>query len=119
MHYSNPRLYTVIDDWPCGHYRTTATFAIEQHPKRGERAVRITVDPKSGRPSNPKKLTYARHMRIVDGDDGRTYILALTTYGSIYVVKGDMQFQQEYISIGDPCYADLLALFDAEAETKP
>jgi hypothetical protein len=119
MHYSNPRLYTVIDDWPYGHARTTATFAIEQHPTRGERGVRTTIDPKSGRPSKPKALTYARHARIVDGDDGRTYIMQLTTYGTIYVMKGDMHFEQEYISIGDPRYADVLALFDTEEEQKP
>jgi hypothetical protein len=41
-----------------------ARFWIEQTPK-GERAVRQTN-------GAAKKLTYARKMRIVDGDDGRT-----------------------------------------------
>jgi hypothetical protein len=119
MYYSNPRLHAVINDWPYGRDHTTAIFTIERHPTRGERALRTTTDPKTGRPSKPKALTYARNARIVDCDDGRTYILELTPYGSIRVMKGDMQYQQEYISIGDPRYADVRALFDAEAETKP
>jgi len=39
--YSNPRLSADVPDWPSGRYRTIATFAVEKHPKGGERLVRV------------------------------------------------------------------------------
>ena len=41
--YSNPRMSATIEDWPSGSKRVTAVFTIEQHAKRGERAVRMTT----------------------------------------------------------------------------
>jgi hypothetical protein len=41
--YSNPRMHAVIENWPSGHDRVTATFSIETDPKRGQRAVRVTT----------------------------------------------------------------------------
>lgn len=105
--YSNPRMAATIADWPHGSQRVTAQFSIEQDPKRGERAVRVTT-------GAPKKLTFARKMRIVDGDDGRTYILALSHYGQmVSVMRGDMKFNHETISETDPRCAELLKLFEA------
>jgi hypothetical protein len=104
--YSNPRLQAVIADWPSGSKRVEARFWIEQTPK-GERAVRQTN-------GAAKKLTYARKMRIVDGDDGHTYIAALTTYGHITIHRGDMKFNEESVFERDPAYAELRALFDME-----
>lgn len=100
--YSNPRLTATIENWPSGSHRVTATFSIETHPKRGERAVRVTT-------GAPKKLTFADKMRIVDGDDGRTYIAALTPYGTISITQGNMQFTEESFFPRDACYADLRA----------
>ena len=111
MQYSNPRTNATIEHWPTGRYTTTAIFHIETHPKRGQRAVRVTHHPITGKPAAPKKLTFARQARIVDGDDGRTYILELRMYGSIHIMKGDMQYSHEHIMVGDTRYADLLALF--------
>jgi hypothetical protein len=108
--YSNPRIEAVIENWPSGSLRTTATFRIEAN-NRGERATRTTINPKNGRVSAPKLLTYATKMRIVDGSDGRTYIAALTAFGHISVFQSNMQFQQEAIFDRDPRYADILALF--------
>jgi hypothetical protein len=102
--YTNPRLSAVIADWPNGGHRVTATFSIESDAKRGERAVRITT-------GAPKKLTFARKMRIVDGDDGRTYIATLTAYGHITIMRGDMKYQHESVFEREPRYAELLALF--------
>jgi len=102
--YSNPRLTAVIENWPSGSKRVTARFSIEADPKRGERAVRETT-------GAAKKLTFARKMRIVDGDDGRTYIATLTDYGHITIFKGDMKFHHETVFERDPQYAELLALF--------
>jgi hypothetical protein len=59
----------------------------------------------------PKKLTYARKMRIVDGDDGRTYIAALTRYGHITIHRGDMQFHEETVFESEGRYSELRDLF--------
>lgn len=104
MKYSNPRMSATIENWPSGSKRVTARFEIEQHPKRGERAVRTTD-------GAPKKLTFAKLARIVDGDDGRTYIAELTIYGSISIMRGDMKFQHETIHSRDPRYSEALELF--------
>ena len=101
--YSNPRLSATIEDWPSGKHRVTAHFAIET-TKRGERGVRTTT-------GAPKTLTYARKARIVDGDDGRTYIAELTLYGHVSVMRGDFKFQEESIHPGDARYPAALALF--------
>ena len=113
--YSNPRLEAVIADWPIGRNRTTATFRIERDPKRGERAVRTTV-------GKPKTLTYAVKARIVDGDDGKTYIAELGLGGGmISIMQGDMKYQKEVIHQFDAStdwketterFKQVLALFD-------
>lgn len=103
MIYTNPRMRAVINDWPSGSRRVMATFLVEQNAK-GERAVRITT-------GAAKKLTYAVKVRIVDGDDGRTYIAELTVYGHISIMRGDMKIQQETFFPGNPGYASVLELF--------
>lgn len=110
--YSNPRREAIIDNWPIGRTRTTAVFAIETVPGKGQRGTRFTIDPKTGKPSAIKKLTYARRARIVDGDDGRTYIAELSSYGFVSIMRGDMKFQEEVIHRDNPQYQAALALFD-------
>ena len=102
--YTNPRMSAVIENWPHGSQRVTATFSIETDPKRGQRATRITT-------GMAKKLTFARQMRIVDGDDGRTYIAALTL-GHVTIFKGDMKFYHESVFESDPRYNSLRELFN-------
>ena len=110
--YSNPRMSAVIENWPHGSQRVTAAFHIEIDARRGQRAVRVTT-------GAPKKLTFANQMRIVDGDDGRTYIAALTVYGHITIHRGDMKFSEEAVFERDPRYPELLALFNLmEGEAK-
>jgi hypothetical protein len=101
--YSNPRMQATIENWPSGSKRVTAHFEIEKTPK-GERAVRITT-------GSPKKRTYAKMMRIVDGSDGRIYIAEYTIYGHITIMRGDMKFSQETIHPDNPRYAMALELF--------
>ena len=101
--YSNPRMSATIENWPHGGKRVTATFEIETNG-RGERAVRITT-------GAPKKLTYAQKMRIVDGDDGRTYIAKLSHYGFITIMNGDMKYDAETFHRDNPRMSDMLALF--------
>ena len=103
--YSNPRQEAVIENWPIGRNRCIATFTIEADPKRGERAVRTTV-------GAAKKLTFAHKARIVDGDDGRTYLAMLTASGFVSIFKGDMKFQHESVFEDDARYPELRALFD-------
>jgi len=105
--YSNPRIKAIIPDWPSGSKRVAAVFEIEQNPKRGERAVRTTT-------GDPKKLTFAKLARIVDGSDGRTYIAEFTMYGHISIMRGDMKFSHETIFERDPRYAEILELFAVE-----
>jgi hypothetical protein len=112
LSYSNPRLEATIENWPSGQHRTTARFWIETKAGKGQRCLRTTNHPKTGRPSAPKKMVYARKARIVDGSDGRTYIIELTIYHSISVMRGDMQFQQEHIAPEDPRYPAIRALFE-------
>jgi len=112
MQYRNPSMTLTVHDWPYGQYRTTATFTIETHPTRGQRGTRTTVDPKTGRTSKPKTLTFARQARIVEGDDGRTYILEQTqSCTHLSVMQSNMQFQQETIFPDDDRYSACLALF--------
>jgi hypothetical protein len=101
--YSNPRMTATVENWPSGGARVTAYFAIEVDSKRGERAVRETT-------GKPKKLTFARKMRIVDGDDGKTYLMAYTL-SHITVWRGDMKYQEETINSSDPRYCEMLKLF--------
>lgn len=109
-HYSNPRLEAVFTDWPTGNTRTTATFAVET-TNRGQRGTRVTLDPRTGQPNARKVLTYAVAVRIVDGDDGRTYFIERTMYGGISVMRSDMKLQEESIQQNDPRFAEVSALF--------
>lgn len=105
--YSNPRLRAVIENWPLSsRKRGTAIFSIERNA-RGERGVRTTT-------GAPKMLTYARQARIVDGDDGRTYIAELTGYGFVSIMRGDMKFSHETIHDDNPRYAEVRALFEED-----
>ena len=109
LKYSNPRLRAVIENWPASFKkRVTAVFEVEK-TARGERAVRTTD-------GAPKKLTFEKMVRIVDGSDGRTYIAELTMYGFVSIMKGDMKFQQETIHQRDARYPEVLELFAVDAD---
>jgi len=103
--YSNPRMMATIENWPSGGKRVTATFNIETDPRRGQRAWRITT-------GAPKKLTFAKQMRIVDGGDGKTYIAELSSYGFVTIMRGDMKYNEEVVHVNNPRHPELLALFE-------
>jgi hypothetical protein len=90
------------------HTRVTAQFSIEHDPKRGERAVRVTT-------GAPVKLTFARRMRIVDGDDGRTYIARDHGHGMVSIFRGDMKYEHETAHEPSPRYTELMQLFQNAA----
>ena len=103
--YSNPRTQATIENWPHGSQRVTAIFSIEANARKGERALRQTT-------GAAKKLTFARKARIVDGDDGRTYIAELSLYGHVSIMCGDMKYQHETVFSNDPRYAEMIGLFN-------
>ena len=103
--YSNPRMNTIIENWPSGSKRVTATFNIESRPGKGERATRTTT-------GATKVLTYAQKARIVDGDDGCTYIAELSRYGNITIMQGDMKFSKESFFSGHKHYEEMIKLFN-------
>jgi hypothetical protein len=108
--YSNPRMSATIEGWPSGGKRVTAVFEIETHPTRGQRCIRTTTGAR-------KLLTFAVKARVVDGDDGRTYIATLTSFGHITIHKGDMKFYHESVFETDPRYPELLKLFPASVRS--
>lgn len=111
--YSNPRREATFTDWPYGRdMKTTATFTVETTPGYGQRVARVTLDPKTGRRSLPKRTTYALGARIVDGSDGKTYVANLTPYGFIGVMQSNLQISQETVPETDPRYAAMHAMFD-------
>ncbi len=68
--FSNPRLVAEFTDWPSGGKRVPCRFAVEEHPSRGWRISRTTT-------GKPKYTRYTGPACIVDGDDGRTYLLSI------------------------------------------
>lgn len=109
LSYSNPRMSAVIENWPMGgSKRGTCTFGVEVVAKKGERATRQTT-------GAIKKKTFARKVRIVDGSDGRTYILELSPMSDcISVGSSDMQHDVETIwpSDGAERYNEIRALLE-------
>ena len=107
--YSNPRTFYQTNDWPYGRKRVAAVFTLEQ-TNRGERVCRVTQNPKGGW-NKPKKLTYSLKQRIVDGDDGKTYIAELTQFGHVSIMRADMKYSEESIFPDSDRYAEMLKLF--------
>ncbi len=87
--FSNPRKVAEFDDWPSGSQRVKCKFEVEHSPKKGYRVSRTTQ--KNGVWCKPKLSTYSKgSAAIVDGDDGKTYILqASPEYGMIVVMTHD------------------------------
>lgn len=92
--FSNPRLKAVIEDWPSGKQRVTCTFEVEAKKGKGERVNRITT-------GKPKSTTYTDWMCIVDGDDGKTYLLGADRgagdYSVVTIWPGTLQNGVEYV----------------------
>lgn len=88
--FSNPRLSAEFPDWPNGGFTCQCKFAFEHHPSRGMRIVRTTTN-KAGGWCKPKCDTYGGWGVIVDGADGKTYILQYAKHGyhHIYVKQHD------------------------------
>lgn len=113
---SNPRTYALIEDWPFGRQRCRAKFWVEGKPGR-ERVVRLTENKTRTGWNKPKKLTYADRYAILDGDDGKTYLLYKSrTWDFIGVMCGDMKSSAGSISERDKRFAEFQRLLDTRTE---
>ncbi len=78
-----------IKDYPYGRLRTSMFVWIESEPKKGDRVVRMTINPKNGRKNAPKKSTYsALYVLYINSENGH-----LESDGgfSIYSKREDVQ----------------------------
>lgn len=107
---SNPRLEAVIEDYPLGgNKRGRCVFKVENNPKRGNRVGRTTT-------GKTKYDVYGGATAIVDGSNGRTYILQdAGVYGFIKVKRSDFMdatdtFGKSAVFPGDERYEELKAL---------
>ncbi len=81
--FTNPRLRAEFDDWPSGGKRVRCVFEVERHAKRGWRFSRTTT-------GKPKTSTFSGQAAIVDGSDGRTYLLQIShAYGFVMIKRSD------------------------------
>jgi hypothetical protein len=85
IQFSNPRLSASFTDWPLGGGRRGPCFFNVRTEKRGARVERVTT-------GKPKYTTYGTRCCLVDGSNGRTYILQESKdYGrAIRVVMSDL-----------------------------
>jgi hypothetical protein len=114
MQYTNPRKFAQFNDWPSGNKRVRCTFAVESGGKKGQRVRRVTDKPGCpGVECAPKLTTFAKKVLLVDGDDGRIYIMEYTEYGTVSVMSSDMKHHHEGIYDSDVRKFDLLAMFKA------
>lgn len=111
----NPRLEAKFEDWPIGgSNRGQCVFKAECGGNKGWRVTRTTTD-KNGRWCKPKADTYATRVAIVDGDDGKTYILKYAgSYDHITINRHDFmnagEFKEYYAAQGTPRFDELMAL---------
>ena len=109
--FSNPRLVATFDDWPSGSKRVQCTFTMEYNAKRGYRFSRVTT-------GKPKVTTYSGKGAIVDGSDGRTYLIQQGTYNPAVIIwSSDFMCpdpkkigREHYIPENDPYFRELVNL---------
>lgn len=102
MTFTNPRLKAEFSDWPSGQARVQCVFEVH-HDKRGCRVSRATTD-KHGRWCKPKFTTYSSGAAaIVDGSDGRTYILQASA-DAVRIVDSDLQHDPPEDRLGHRAY---------------
>lgn len=112
--FSNARRIAEFTDWPSGRNRVQCKFEVEHNEKKGYRVVRTTTD-KNGLWCKPKADTYNGKAVIVDGADGKTYILQnVPMYGFIKVSRSDFMSEGTVHQSSDPeAYAALKAIIEA------
>ena len=100
--FSNPRLRAEFADWSLGgSKRGRCVFHVERHDKRGWRFVRTTTE-STGRVNKPKKETYGGKAAIVDGSDGKTYLIQFAgIYDFITIRRHDFMCADPKVIGGD------------------
>ncbi len=112
--FCNPRRAATFTDWPLGgNRRGDCVFQVHADAKRGERVSRTTT-------GKPKYTNYGTKCAVVDGSNGRTYVLQLSTdYGpSVRVICSDLMYDatkdlgrdSSYFRENDPEFSDLVNL---------
>lgn len=114
IQYSNPQMERTFDDWPYRQVQTTCVFEVT-HRNNRERCQRRTQEPMSKRWNNPKLTTYGLKCRIMDGDDGKIYVVTWNNYGFFNVMRSCLKLQQESVSLGDPRFEDMRKQFGLNA----
>jgi hypothetical protein len=110
--FSNPRLLAEIEDFPIGSgNRGKCIFRIQNGGKWGVRATRTTMN-KHGLWCKPKVDTYCEKAAIVDGDDGKTYVLSLTRYSAHISIRDSAFMSAGTVFGSDESYPELLALIN-------
>ncbi len=107
--FTNPRHAVEFDDWPSGSARVKCKFYTEHDAKRGFRVCRQTQD-KHGQWCKPKTRTFTTMLAIVDGSDGRTYILEMSRYGFVSIIRSDFFNAYDSVFDTDPRHAELVGL---------
>ncbi len=117
--FNNPRKFAEFGDWPCGRHWCKCRFEVESN-SRGERVLRFTENKARTGWNKPKKTTYADAFVIVDGDDGKTYLLSYNSICGrpIIVWFSDLQHVTETFWPKHPLYLELLRLFKPEARRR-
>ena len=105
-----PKMVSFMDryeteDYPSGRHRVKAVWEVEHRGKKS-RVARTTWNPKTGRPSKPKRTTYGFNTKIALGKDGRTYVVQYTMYDQIVVTAGTLK-TTEYLHRGEDGYDEL------------
>lgn len=87
--FRNPRQSADFDNWPSGGVLVQCQFRVHGDAKKGWRVEKRTTD-KHGRWCKPKLSTYGGKAAIVDGSDGKTYILqVIDLYGFVKIMRHD------------------------------
>jgi hypothetical protein len=96
---TNFRPEAIIEDWPSGSRRVTATFTTDSN-KRGQRISRVTT-------GKPKKSTYHDLVCLCDGSDGKTHYIGLS-HGWMFVNPCTMKGSDFTVAPGDANYDEYL-----------
>jgi len=114
VQFFNPRLHAEFTDWPMGRSkRGPCVFDVEHKPGKGYRFSRTTT-------GKPKTSTYGGKAAIVDGDNGKTYLLQCAgRYDFVTIHRSDMMCadpaeigMESAVWPKDARYAALMALID-------
>lgn len=121
IEFSNPRLKAEFDNWPSGGQIVQCKFEVEEKKKQ-YRVLKSTT--RNGVWCKPKMSTYGSRVAIMDGSDGKTYIVWKSQYSAMVQVSAHdfMNIPDELLGIRSGCvyasdnpdlYGQLSAMVDS------